>query len=86
MSFSSLDGKLEKLLEVLSSSNGSEQRRPDVNKNVESSALGSCRPPNQGNDISDVRRPLLSLDNSLDKDFDIVSHNTVISDNDVISL
>ena len=84
--FSSLDGKLEKLLGVLSSSNGSEQRRPDVNKNVESSASGSCRPPNQGNDISDVRRPLLPLDNSLDKDFGIVSHNTVISDDDVISL
>lgn len=84
--FSSLDGKLEKLLGVLSSSNGSEQRRPDVNKNVESSASGSCRPPNQGNDISDVRRPLLPLDNNLDKDFGIVSHNTVISDDDVISL
>lgn len=82
--FSSLDGKFEKLFAVLSSSNGSDQRRP--NTNVESSASGSCRPPVEGNDISDVRRPLLPLDNSLNKDFGIVNHNSCISDDDVISL
>ena len=47
--FSSLDGKLEKFLGVLKSSNSSDQWRP--NTDVESSASGSCRPPAEGKDI-----------------------------------
>ena len=36
--------------------------------------------------FSDVCRPLLPLDNSLNKDFGIVNHNACISDDDVFSL
>lgn len=81
--FSSLDGRIEQLIGLLDKS-GSVQQRPSVNFEVDDSTSGACEPQETARlDTSGVQRPLISLENSLDKDFGIPSHSL---EDDMISL
>lgn len=83
--FSSLDGRIEQLISLLDKSNsGSVQQRPSANFGVDDSTSGACEPQETARlDTSGVQRPLISLENSLDKDFGIPSHSL---EDDMISL
>ena len=77
--FSSLDGRLERLIGLLDTS-GCVQRRPII---VDNSTSGACEPlQTQRNDTLGVREPLISLENSLNRDFGLESHSM----DDVLSL
>ena len=81
--FSSLDGKFEKLFGMLTSK-GTDLRGPQTE--VENSTTGACIPQTQedNTDTSGGREPLISLDNSLNRDFGF--SNQFSDREDVLSL
>ena len=75
--FSSLDGKFDKLLSLFEVHTGP-SGEPENHSSTENDTSGVRRPQQtQGTNTSGVREPLISLENSLDRDYGINSHDTL---------
>lgn len=79
--FSSLDGKFERLFGLLSASDGADMREPSK-ENVDNGTSGVRRPQRERTDTSGGRAALISLDNSLDRDFGLCDQEQ----DDIVSL